>query len=116
MGFRVDLEKKQCITPVARASYVSILEKKQLPNSDKEAYGMMLLFPKDDPDTEKFVAEFRKLAGAVMVGKLGKEKAIKFSKAARFPLRDGDDPAQTASGTAITPIASAVSREPPTLS
>lgn len=95
-NFSVDVEKRKCVTPECRFSYVNILEKGSLPNSDDEAYSAQLIFKKT-PEVEEFLKALQKVYAQAMVSKFGVEKAkklwpvVKANK--RFPVRDGDDPA-----------------------
>ncbi len=99
-GFSIDLEKKKCVTPICRGSYVNILEPRPLPQSEKLAWGMQCVFPKSDPAVIAWVKALNPLYGKVLVDKFGAEKAQAVAKQIAilrsFPLRDGDKPEDVA--------------------
>jgi len=90
----IDVKRKKCITPECRGSYVSILEKRQLPESEKMAYGMQCMFPKNDV-VDQFVKDLKQIYVQVLLDKFGAQKAQEIAKVIsakqRFPVRDGDD-------------------------
>lgn len=96
--FSIDVKKKKCVTPECRGSYVSLLEKRPLPNSDKEAFGMQCIFKKT-PVVEAFVKDLKGIYAQVLIDKFGKEKAGAVAKVLlaknAFPIRDGDNPAES---------------------
>jgi len=91
--YSVDVPRKKCVTPICRGSYVNILEPKILPQSDKLAWGMQCLFPKNEI-TKAWAADLKKIYSQVLLDKFGKEKAAGIAKALAatnsLPLRDGD--------------------------
>jgi len=95
--YTIFVEKKKCVTPVFRGGYVNFFEAKQLPNSDKTAWGMQCMFPKDGPGVADWLKQLNQVYLQVLIDKFGKPKAIEVGKAIkankRFPVRDGDDPA-----------------------
>ena len=93
-GYSIDVAKKKCVTPVCRGSYVNILEARPLPESEKMAWGLQLLFPKSDPEVEQWRNEMSGLYAQVLIDKFGKEEAIKLASSTKTPLRDGDDPSE----------------------
>ncbi|MCP4488970.1 MAG: DUF2815 family protein [Gammaproteobacteria bacterium] len=99
-GYSIDIDKKKCVTPVCRGSYVNILEPRPLPQSEKLAWGLQCLFPKSDPVVEEWVKALNPLYGKVLVDKFGQGKAQEVAKQISilrsFPLRDGDKPEDTA--------------------
>jgi len=92
-NYSIDIAKKKCITPICRGGYVNILEPRQLPQSDKLAWGMQCMFPKNDI-TKAWAEDLKKIYSQVLIDKFGKEKAQKVAKTLlatnSFPLRDGD--------------------------
>ena len=99
-GYSIDINKKKCVTPVCRGSYVNILEPRPLPQSEKLAWGLQCLFPKSDPAVEAWVKALNPLYGKVLVDKFGEAKAKEVAKTISvlrsFPLRDGDKAEDTA--------------------
>lgn len=99
-GFSIDLEKKKCVTPVCRGSYVNILEPRPLPKSEVLAWGLQCLFPKSDPVVAEWIKALNPLYGKVLVDEFGEDKAKEVAKTISilrsFPLRDGDRPEDVA--------------------
>jgi len=99
-GFTIDMDKKKCVTPVCRGSYVNILEPRQLPDSEKLAWGMQCLFPKTDPIVAAWIKALNPLYGKVLIDKFGEGKAQEIAKQISilrsFPIRDGDKAEDTA--------------------
>lgn len=92
-GYTIDIEKKKCVTPVCRGSYVNILAPRPKPDQpDKLAWGLQCLFPKTDPAVIAWKADLSKIYAKVLVDKFGQEKAAKMAARMRLPIRDGDDP------------------------
>ena len=94
MSYSVDVEKKKCVTPVCRGSYVNMLEPRPLLESEKLAWGMQCLFPKDDPDVAAWRKDLNRLYAKVLIDKFGQEKAATLAPSIKTPLRDGDAPAE----------------------
>lgn len=96
-NFTIDTKRKKCITPECRGSYVYILEKGKLPNSEDEAYSIQMMFPKDEV-VKEFVKELKKIYAQVLIDKFGDKKAKDMAQVisakGKFPIRDGDDPAE----------------------
>ena len=94
--YTIFAEKKKCLTPVFRGGYVNFFEMKQLPNSEKMAYGMQLMIPKTGEGVAEWKKELNKIYGQVLIDKFGLEKAKDMAKAIgandKFPVRDGDGP------------------------
>jgi len=95
--FSIDAKRKKCVTPECRGSYVYILSKGALPNSEDEAYSIQMIFPKNEVN-EEFVGELKKIYAQVLIDKFGDKKAREMatviSAKGRFPVRDGDDPGE----------------------
>lgn len=99
--YTIFVEKKKCLTPVFRGGYVNFFEPKELPNSEKLAWGMQLMIPKNGKGVAEWKAELNKIYGQVLIDKFGGvEKAKEMAKAIgakdKFPVRDGDDPKNAA--------------------
>lgn len=94
-GYSIDTEKKTCVTPECRGSYVSLLEPRKLPQSETLAWGMQCIFAKT-PVVEAWVTDLKNIYGQVLIDKFGREKAGAIAKILlvkkAFPVRDGDDP------------------------
>ena len=92
-GYNVDVSRKKCVTPICRGGYVNILEPRPLPQSDKLAWGMQCMFPKNEV-TKAWAEDLKKIYSQVLLDKFGKEKAQGIARALTatnsFPLRDGD--------------------------
>lgn len=84
------------ITPEFRGSYCNLVtprvpgrkSAKQDPDK-KPKYGMLIVLPKDDSETKKFIARLKAAIDAVCVAKFG--KPIPHNKLKDFPIRSGDD-------------------------
>lgn len=97
-GYSIDLQKKKSVSPVCRGSYVNILEPRPLPDSDKKAWGLQCLFPKDDADVKAWLKDMKGVFAQVLIDKFGMEKAKKMAATIKTPIRDGDDPAEADKG------------------
>ncbi len=99
-GYSIDAERKTCVTPECRGSYVNILEPRALPQSTTMAWGMQCVFKKT-PGVEAWVKELARIYGQVLLDKFGKEKARKIAKILQaknsLPVRDGDNPGDAGS-------------------
>ena len=94
-GYSIDIKRKKCVTPEGRAGYVALLEKRALPQSEDEAYGIQLMLPKTE-EVEEFIKELKQVYVQVLLDKFGPEKAKNTAQLIaaknKFPVRDGDDP------------------------
>ena len=100
-GYSVDVKGKKCVTPECRGSYVHILEPEPLPESEKLAWGLQCVFPKNDV-TKEWANELSQIYTQVLTDKFKGDKTqiaevVRILKIKRsFPLRDGDNEADTA--------------------
>ncbi len=94
--YTIFAEKKKCLTPIFRGGYINFFEPKELPQSEKLAWGMQLMIPKAGEGVAEWKKELSKIYGQVLVDKFGMEKAKELFKAigakSKFPVRDGDSP------------------------
>jgi len=104
-GYSIDVTKKKCVSPECRGSYVHILEPEMTltnqedPDSKKiPVWNMQCIFPKS-PTVNKWVEELKQIYAQTLTDKFDAKKAGEIAKIImakkRFPLRDGDNPADT---------------------
>ncbi len=84
---KVDVEKLKVLTTEFRVSHPHVFKPSKIPNSDKEAYSIEMLF-------DKTTTELKSLQDPVKwaaIGKWGPNKAD-WPSPLKYPFRDGDKP------------------------
>lgn len=83
MGEKMDISKKKCVTPEARASFPALLKPKSFQNQEPK-YSLVLLFPKKTD-----LSRLKECARNAAIEKWGPKD--KWPKKLRWPFRDGDE-------------------------
>ena len=89
-----DERKPNLITPMFRGSYCNLITprvpgKKGAAQEGKDPkYSILIVLPKDDPDTDKFLKRLRVAIDEATTEKFG--KPVAHQKLKHFPIRDGD--------------------------
>lgn len=90
-----DKEKRVKITtPEFRGSFVNLVKARAMENDDgtegEAKFGIMIVLPKDEPETDKFLKKLRALIQAASSEKHG-GAGLPENRLKHFPIRDGDD-------------------------
>ncbi|UOF83008.1 hypothetical protein [Caudoviricetes sp.] len=80
------------VTPVFRGSYVYLTKPRINKNKPDEPgkFQMVIVLPKNKPETKEFIKKLEKLFVTTMTEKFG--KAIPFTACKHYPIKDGDLP------------------------
>lgn len=77
---------EKIITPKHRGSFVHLVEPKAPAEGADKVYSMVIVLPKDEPETKKFMAALKKIVDAA-----AKEKLGQLPKKLKRPWKDGDE-------------------------